>query len=252
VQVSRHSRCGRMPGPQKCCWRKPTSSTTSCTTWTRSKQRVRGARSGSRHRANDVCEPAARTDKSSPIYGCPSSTTTGRRDIIVFKAQHGRGVCGHREELFYGPKTGMLFATPRRPHGADHRDEERLGRSSGPPGQFPGLTEALDSGIVTRRFSSVRATYSPIAWRAVSKTNGKALRRSIRYAYGRRVSSAAVGDCRGSTVQGSSSLDTTAERRGVPDTGPASGAVPERGSSTQSKKAIAEAAKYSRAHADQA
>ena len=59
--------------------------------------------------ANDVVNPAARTDTSSPIYGMPILNADHARSIIVMKRGMGTGFAGIENELFYNPKTSMLF-----------------------------------------------------------------------------------------------------------------------------------------------
>ena len=59
--------------------------------------------------ANDVVNPAARTDKSSPIYGMPILDADKSRSIIVLKRSMAAGFAGIENELFYDSKTSMLF-----------------------------------------------------------------------------------------------------------------------------------------------
>jgi len=59
--------------------------------------------------ANDVVNPAARTDKSSPIYGMPILDADRAKTIIVLKRSMAAGFAGIENELFYDPKTSMLF-----------------------------------------------------------------------------------------------------------------------------------------------
>ncbi|HLM73784.1 MAG TPA: NAD(P)(+) transhydrogenase (Re/Si-specific) subunit beta, partial [Polyangiaceae bacterium] len=59
--------------------------------------------------ANDVVNPAARTDPSSPIFGMPILDADRARTIIVLKRSMGAGFAGIENELFYNPKTSMLF-----------------------------------------------------------------------------------------------------------------------------------------------
>jgi NAD(P) transhydrogenase subunit beta len=59
--------------------------------------------------ANDVVNPAARNDKSSPIYGMPILNADKAQRIIVMKRSMNPGFAGIENELFYNEKTSMLF-----------------------------------------------------------------------------------------------------------------------------------------------
>ncbi|HEU4436519.1 MAG TPA: NAD(P)(+) transhydrogenase (Re/Si-specific) subunit beta, partial [candidate division Zixibacteria bacterium] len=59
--------------------------------------------------ANDVVNPAARTDKSSPIYGMPILDADHAKHIIVIKRSLNPGFAGIDNQLYYDPKTFMLF-----------------------------------------------------------------------------------------------------------------------------------------------
>ena len=60
--------------------------------------------------ANDVTNPVARTDTSSPIYGMPILDVDHAKSIIVIKRSMGRGYAGIDNSLYTDPKTGMLFS----------------------------------------------------------------------------------------------------------------------------------------------
>ena len=60
--------------------------------------------------ANDVTNPAARSNPASPIYGMPILDVDQAKNIIVIKRSMGRGYAGIDNELYTDPKTGMLFA----------------------------------------------------------------------------------------------------------------------------------------------
>jgi H+-translocating NAD(P) transhydrogenase subunit beta len=64
--------------------------------------------------ANDVTNPAARSDKGSPIYGMPILEVDKARSIIVLKRSMGRGYAGIDNPLYLNPKTGMYFADARK------------------------------------------------------------------------------------------------------------------------------------------
>jgi H+-translocating NAD(P) transhydrogenase subunit beta len=59
--------------------------------------------------ANDVVNPAARTDKSSPIFGMPILDVDRAQNVIVMKRSMRSGFAGIENELFYDTKTSMLF-----------------------------------------------------------------------------------------------------------------------------------------------
>jgi NAD(P) transhydrogenase subunit beta len=59
--------------------------------------------------ANDVANPAARTDPSSPIYGMPIIDVDKARSVMVIKRSMNVGFAGIDNPLFYDNKTQMLF-----------------------------------------------------------------------------------------------------------------------------------------------
>jgi len=59
--------------------------------------------------ANDVVNPAARTDKSSPIYGMPILNADKAKNVIVIKRGQGTGFSGVENALFYLDHTRMLY-----------------------------------------------------------------------------------------------------------------------------------------------
>jgi NAD(P) transhydrogenase subunit beta len=60
--------------------------------------------------ANDVVNPVAKTDKSSPIYGMPILDVIDAKNVIVIKRGKGTGFAGIENALFYADNTRMLYA----------------------------------------------------------------------------------------------------------------------------------------------
>jgi NAD(P) transhydrogenase subunit beta len=59
--------------------------------------------------ANDVTNPAARTDTSSPIYGMPILDVDKAASVVVMKRSMAPGFAGIDNELYLDPRTTMLF-----------------------------------------------------------------------------------------------------------------------------------------------
>ncbi|MEX2426084.1 MAG: NAD(P)(+) transhydrogenase (Re/Si-specific) subunit beta, partial [Thermomicrobiaceae bacterium] len=63
--------------------------------------------------ANDVVNPAARTDTDSPIYGMPILNADAAQSVIVMKRSMKPGFAGIENDLFHLEKTRMLFGDAR-------------------------------------------------------------------------------------------------------------------------------------------
>ncbi len=64
--------------------------------------------------ANDVVNPAARNNKSSPIYGMPILNADQAKSVLVLKRSMAPGFAGIENELFYMPNCMMVFGDARK------------------------------------------------------------------------------------------------------------------------------------------
>ncbi|MEX1120737.1 MAG: NAD(P)(+) transhydrogenase (Re/Si-specific) subunit beta, partial [Balneolales bacterium] len=64
--------------------------------------------------ANDVVNPAAKSNPGSPIYGMPVLNVEEAKTVVIFKRSLNPGFAGIDNELFYKENAGMFFGDAKK------------------------------------------------------------------------------------------------------------------------------------------
>ena len=115
--------------------------------------------------ANDVVNPAAHTDKSSPIYGMPILNADKARNVIVIKRGQGTGFSGIENALFYLDQTRMLYGD-----GQAKADEVASAANDGDPSRL--VERVCDADFYVAEADLIRgdaAAAKPLFQRAADK-----------------------------------------------------------------------------------
>src|ERR1041385_290581 len=89
--------------------------------------------------ANDVTNPAAKNNKSSPLFSMPILEVDRAKSIIVLKRSMRPGFAGVDNDLYYNEKCMMLFGDAKSSNTKDNKENEALPQRRRPPRSPPRL-----------------------------------------------------------------------------------------------------------------
>ncbi len=105
VKYAIHPVAGRMPGHMNVLLAEANVPYTRCSSWRTSTASSRRRTCAFVIGANDVTNPAAKTDKSSAIYGMPILDVEKAKTVLFIKRGMGSGYAGVENEVFFRDNT---------------------------------------------------------------------------------------------------------------------------------------------------